>query len=58
MSPMMIGLLVTISHLPVAPLPTTQNNPSARGAVPDANNNAQATITRFIAQLRLQLSSN
>jgi hypothetical protein len=45
----MIGLLVTMSHLLVARLPTTQNIPSARLIVPDINSKLQAKIKRFMA---------
>jgi hypothetical protein len=36
-------------HFPVARLPTTQNSPSARLIVPDANSKLQAKIKRFMA---------
>jgi hypothetical protein len=51
MSPLITGLLVTILHFPVPRLPTTQNSPSARLTVPDANSKLPARIKRFMAVL-------
>jgi hypothetical protein len=47
-SPLMTGLLVTISHPLVALLPTTQKSPSAKPTVAVAQIIAPASIKRFI----------
>ena len=51
MGPLMTGLLVTISHLLAALLPTTQYPPSAKAIVPVAAITAPASRNDFIASL-------